>query len=82
MFLPNGEYGEQYIGMLFIRGENVLFMGEIDIDNEDDAVKNLNKVDFKFAKKEKLNLNKLYTDKFVLDSKVYSKFGLINEHCL
>ncbi|CAN6674585.1 sm-like protein LSm1 [Trichomonascus vanleenenianus] len=33
--LPNGSYGEQRRGVYIVRGENVAWVGEIDMDKED-----------------------------------------------
>lgn len=48
-------FGEIYRGVFMVRGENVVMMGELDIDHEDDHLTTLQQLPFEIAEQE-LNL--------------------------
>lgn len=54
---PKGFYGDQTHGIFLVRGENVLLLGEIDLDKDDDPPPGFERVDFdvvdKLAKEQK-----------------------------
>ncbi|OTB04164.1 hypothetical protein M426DRAFT_321013 [Hypoxylon sp. CI-4A] len=70
---PKGLYADQHHGIFLVRGENVLLLGEIDLDKDDDPPPGFEKAEFaaveKLAKehravekaKEKTKLKKLAT---------------------
>ncbi|KAI0181327.1 hypothetical protein GGR52DRAFT_523802 [Hypoxylon sp. FL1284] len=43
---PRGFYGDQAHGIFLVRGENVLLLGEIDLDKDDDPLPGFEKADF------------------------------------
>ncbi|RYP93734.1 hypothetical protein DL770_000106 [Monosporascus sp. CRB-9-2] len=48
---PIGVYADQPHGIFLVRGENVLLLGEIDLDKEDDAPAGFQKADFATVEK-------------------------------
>lgn len=46
------KFGEIYRGVFIVRGENVVMMGELDIDREDDHLENLQQIPFEQAEQE------------------------------
>ncbi len=73
------KFGEAYRGVFMVRGENVVMMGELDIDREDDHLEELQQVSFEEAEKELKvrHLNKVKQEK-LKTKKLLSK-GLIND---
>ena len=45
-------FGEIYRGVFMVRGENVVMMGELDIDHEDDHLTTLQQLPFEIAEQE------------------------------
>lgn len=69
-------YAERQVGCYLIRGENVVFIGEVDIDKEDKPIKNMIRVDWQLASTimEKKNRKDL---RFIEHQKeLYTKKGL------
>lgn len=73
------KYGECYRGVFMVRGENVVMLGEIDIDKEDQPLNLMEKIPFEqvqLYKKEKDELTfKVETKK----GKDLARFGLIHD---
>lgn len=72
-------YGEINHGVFMIRGENVVMLGELDIDNEDDHLQQLERIPFDEAERE---LKELHSERIKEESakskKLLSK-GLVND---
>ncbi|KAL6926153.1 hypothetical protein ACO0SA_001695 [Hanseniaspora valbyensis] len=69
-------YAERQVGCYLLRGENVVFIGEVDIDKEDKPIKNMIRVDWQLAsdiieKKNRLDLRFKEQQK-----ELYAKKGL------
>ena len=45
-------FSETYRGVFMVRGENVVMLGEMDIDTEDDHLEKLEQVPFEVAERE------------------------------
>jgi U6 snRNA-associated Sm-like protein LSm1 len=58
---PKGYYAEQSHGIFLVRGENVMLLGEIDLDKDDDPPPGYEKADFEMV--DKLAKDKKNTDK-------------------
>lgn len=73
------KFGEAYRGVFMVRGENVVMMGELDIDREDDHLEELQQISFEEAEKELKvrHQNKVKQEK-LKTKKLLSK-GLIND---
>lgn len=63
------KYGEVYRGVFMIRGENVVMLGELDIDKEDEHLENLKEVNFEEAEKE----HKTIIEKRIQEQKMRTK---------
>lgn len=48
---PKGFYGDQNHGIFLVRGENVLLLGEIDLDKDDDPPPGFERADFSMVDK-------------------------------
>lgn len=48
---PEGYYADEEQGIFLVRGENVLLLGEIDLDKDDDAPPGFELADLEFVKK-------------------------------
>ncbi|KAK6454368.1 uncharacterized protein RJT20DRAFT_58229 [Scheffersomyces xylosifermentans] len=72
-------FGEAYRGIFMVRGENVVMLGELDIDREDDHLTELQQIPFEEAEKElkKVHANTIKNEK-VKGKKLLAK-GLIND---
>ncbi|ODQ82756.1 hypothetical protein BABINDRAFT_164496 [Babjeviella inositovora NRRL Y-12698] len=57
IYLPNNRYAEADRGVFLIRGENVVMLGELDIDKEDTAIEEMVQMPFNEADKEWEALN-------------------------
>ncbi|ODV75940.1 Lsm1p CYBJADRAFT_133787, partial [Cyberlindnera jadinii NRRL Y-1542] len=57
IYLPDNRYGEEYIGDLLIRGENLLMIGDLDIDKEDEPIDKLERIPFDDAKREQKQIS-------------------------
>ncbi|KAH3687883.1 hypothetical protein WICPIJ_001136 [Wickerhamomyces pijperi] len=74
-------FAEKYLGTLLIRGENLLMLGDVDIDREDAPLEKLQRIDsFKQAEQE----NKQWLKEAKLENKLKSKklfeYGQVNEN--
>jgi len=68
------------MGVLLIRGENIVIIGDVDIDKEDEPLSKLTRISFQDAKKEqKENLSKSIIDNRK-KTKSLHKFGVVNDH--
>lgn len=79
IYLPDNRYGEEYIGDLLIRGENLLMIGDLDIDKEDEPIDKLERIPFDDAKREQkqisVNAVKIHKHK----SSSLHKYGKVTE---
>lgn len=72
-------FGEEYRGVFMVRGENVVMLGELDIDREDDHLYLLQQVSFEQAEKElKATQKAKLRDEKEKAKKLLSR-GLIND---
>lgn len=72
-------FGEEYRGVFMVRGENVVMLGELDIDREDDHLYSLQQVSFEQAETELKAAQKAkLRDEKVKTKKLLSR-GLIND---
>lgn len=75
----NGEYAEEDRGIFMIRGENVVMLGEVDIDKEDEPLKSLKRIPFEEAKKLKqLKEEKRCKEEFAT-GKELARYGLSHD---
>ncbi|KAK6199931.1 uncharacterized protein RJT21DRAFT_120831 [Scheffersomyces amazonensis] len=73
------KFGETYKGVFMVRGENVVMLGELDIDKEDDHLYELEQIPFEVAEKElKIAHAKTIKDEKIKGKKLLEK-GLIND---
>ncbi|ODV78354.1 Sm-like ribonucleo protein [Suhomyces tanzawaensis NRRL Y-17324] len=73
------KFGEAYRGVFMVRGENVVMMGELDIDREDDHLDQLEQIPFDDAERElKLVHSQTIQDEKARSKRLLSK-GLIND---
>jgi U6 snRNA-associated Sm-like protein LSm1 len=73
------QFGECYRGVFMVRGENVVMMGELDIDKEDDHLDVLQQIPFDQAEGE---LKKIHGARIAQESQKSKKLlakGLIND---
>ncbi|ABN67947.1 predicted protein [Scheffersomyces stipitis CBS 6054] len=72
-------FGQAYRGIFMVRGENVVMMGELDIDREDDHLAELQQIPFEEAEKEleKSHAETIRNEK--TRSKQFLAKGLIND---
>ncbi|AET39984.1 Lsm1p Ecym_5215 [Eremothecium cymbalariae DBVPG len=73
------QYAECERGVFMVRGENVVMLGEIDIDKEDKPLELMEKVPFEDAQRFKDRYNE---EKFKIETqktKELARFGLIND---
>ncbi|KAH3675571.1 hypothetical protein WICMUC_002660 [Wickerhamomyces mucosus] len=76
----NGAYAEEYLGTLFIRGENLLLLGDVDIDKEDAPLEKLQRVDFKDAKKHRDDTLKHLKNENKAKTRTLFNYGQVNEN--
>lgn len=72
-------YSEAYRGVFMIRGENVVMMGELDIDTEDDHLEKLHKIPFPEAETELKARQAAKIKTELAKSKTLLAKGLIND---
>lgn len=79
IYLKDNKYSEKDHGVFMIRGENVVMLGEVNIDKEDYPLEQMERIEWKEAREIKELENeqrfKLETQK----GKDLAKFGLIHE---
>lgn len=66
-------------GVFMIRGENVVMLGELDIDQEDDHLENLEEISYEQADKELKSIQKALASEEKLKSKKLLSKGLIHD---
>lgn len=72
-------FGETYRGVFMVRGENVVMMGELDIDTEDDHLLELEQIPFEVAEAEfKKTVGGLVKEEKIRRKKFLAK-GLITD---
>ncbi|CCD23567.1 Lsm1p NDAI_0B05340 [Naumovozyma dairenensis CBS 421] len=71
------KYAEQELGIFMIRGENVVMLGEVDIDKEDQPLELMERISFKDASKIKKNNDEKKFKSETKKGKEYARFGLI-----
>lgn len=65
---------------MLIRGENIVIIGDVDIDKEDEPISKLTRVPFPEAKQEqKQNHEKAFLENKKKTKKLH-KLGLVNDH--
>lgn len=72
-------FGEIYRGVFMVRGENVVMMGEVEIDTEDDHLQVMQQMPFDVAEKE---LKTIHKEKVKVEKEKTKKLlskGLIND---
>lgn len=72
-------FGEAYRGVFMIRGENVVMMGAVDIDHEDEHLTHLKQIPFEDAEKELKHIHKQRVKEEKDKTKKLLKKGLIND---
>lgn len=80
IYLPEtNEYAEEDKGIYMIRGENVVMLGEVDIDREDQPLEQMKQISFKDAERlKKLNDN----ERFKMETqniKEFARYGLTHD---
>lgn len=76
-FSEDNKYAEEYRGVFMIRGENVVMLGEVDIDKEDKPLELMEQISFKEASRIKHNND---DQKFKLETakgKEMARYGLV-----
>lgn len=73
------KFGETYRGVFMVRGENVVMMGESDIDREDDHLDNLEQISFEQAEQDlkQIHMNRIKHE--TIKTKKLLDKGLIND---
>ncbi|RLV91577.1 Sm-like protein LSm1 [Spathaspora sp. JA1] len=73
------KFAEVYRGVFMVRGENVVMMGELDIDREDDHLELMEQIDYKEAELElEAKHKRIISEQKVRSRKLLEK-GLIND---
>ncbi|CAI5756181.1 unnamed protein product [Candida verbasci] len=73
------EFAEIYRGVFMVRGENVVMMGELDIDKEDDHLQQFIQIPFEQAEKNlKIKQDSTIKNERIRTKKLFAK-GLIND---
>lgn len=72
-------FGEAYRGVFMVRGENVVMMGEVDIDHEDEHLEVLSQIPFEVAEKELKSIHKQKMKFEKAKTKKLLSKGLIND---
>jgi U6 snRNA-associated Sm-like protein LSm1 len=80
IYLSNKRFAENYVGVLLIRGENVLLLGDIDIDKEEEPISKLQQISFKEAKFEEKKERELLAKQNKAKSQKLHKAGLVAEN--
>ncbi|KAG0656777.1 SM-like, degradation of cytoplasmic mRNAs and positively regulates transcription initiation [Maudiozyma exigua] len=74
-----GKYAEEDRGIFMIRGENVVMLGEVDIDKEDQPLESLEQIPFTEAQSiKKLNDDSKYASE-IAKTKIYARHGLTHD---
>lgn len=79
LYLPNNRFAENFLGVLLIRGENILLLGDIDIDKEDEPISKLQQIPYNEAKFEDKHEKELLNKEHKLKSKKLHNLGLVPE---
>lgn len=79
-YLPDNRFGEDYLGVLLVRGENIVIIGDVDIDKEDEPLSKLTRIPFPEAKAEQKQANEKSTIDSKKKTKKLHKFGLVSDH--
>lgn len=75
----DNSFGQAYRGVFMVRGENVVMMGELDIDKEDDHLESRKQIDWPEAEK---RMKQIHREKIVAElekSQRMLKQGLVND---
>lgn len=72
-------FGEVYRGVFMVRGENVVMMGELDIDREDDHLEKLQQISFEQAEHELKMKHQTRIKEEKVKTKNLLQTGLIND---
>ena len=74
-----GKYAEEDRGIFMIRGENVVMLGEVDIDKEDQPLESLEQIPFADAQSiKKLSDDSRYASEMA-KTKIYARHGLTHD---
>ncbi|GMM57626.1 Lsm1 protein [Maudiozyma humilis] len=80
IYLPKqGQYAEEDRGIFMIRGENVVMLGEVDIDREDQPLEALEQIPFAVAKEAKKNADHAKLVSETGKVKEYARHGLTHD---
>ncbi|KAI5961886.1 uncharacterized protein KGF55_003857 [Candida pseudojiufengensis] len=75
----NEKFGETYRGVFMVRGENVVMMGELDIDKEDDHLEKIEQIPFEEVEHQlKIRHSNLITEE-KRKTKNFLHKGLVND---
>ncbi|CAN3363946.1 sm-like protein LSm1 [Diutina catenulata] len=75
----DNSFGQAYRGVFMVRGENVVMMGELDIDKEDDHLESRKQIDWPEAEK---RMKQIHREKIVAESEKSQRMlkqGLVND---
>lgn len=73
------QYCEEERGIFMIRGENVVMLGEVDIDKEDQPLESMERIPFKEGERiKKINDNNRYKSE-THKTKEYARYGLTHD---
>ncbi len=77
--LEEKKYGEQSEDNFLIRGENVVMFGELDLDEENEHLKDLQQIDYKEAKEQLNKINKEKIQQGKNNAKAYQQKGFTSD---
>lgn len=76
-FTEENKYAEEERGVFMVRGENVVMLGEVDIDKEDKPLEMMERIPFKEASKIKHDMNEKKYKAETRKSKDLAAYGLV-----
>ncbi|AGO14261.1 AaceriAFL212Cp [[Ashbya] aceris (nom. inval.)] len=80
IYIPEeGRYGECERGVFMVRGENVVMLGEVDIDKEDKPLEQLERIPFEEAARYRDGQNESKFKVETQKSKELARYGLIHD---
>ncbi|EDO18126.1 hypothetical protein Kpol_1031p30 [Vanderwaltozyma polyspora DSM 70294] len=76
-FTEENKYAEEERGVFMVRGENVVMLGEVDIDKEDKPLETMERIPFKEAAKTRYNNNEAKFKAETRRGKELAAYGLV-----
>ncbi|GCE97489.1 Sm-like protein [Zygosaccharomyces mellis] len=76
-FTEKNKYAEEYKGLFMVRGENVVMLGEVDIDKEDQPLETMERIPFRDALKAKKIYDESRFKQETIKGRQLARYGIL-----